>query len=115
MKSGTDNPQSLVTEACVNPEHPSLAGHFPGNPLVPGLVLLDEVLTAIQQRQPTFVPAILPAVKFLSPLRPGERFSIRLEPLAAGIEAGFRFECFTADRLLAKGSILGREAGAVSP
>ena len=32
----------------VAPDHPSLPGHFPGRPLVPGVVLLDRVLEAIE-------------------------------------------------------------------
>ena len=29
-------------------DHPSLPGHFPGRPVVPGVVLLDRVLAAIE-------------------------------------------------------------------
>ena len=85
--------------------HPSLAGHFPGHPIVPGVVLLDEVLAVIQQHRPGFVVAVLPAVKFLSPLLPDESFSVRLEPV--GLD--FRFECFTAERMLARGSLRARD------
>jgi 3-hydroxymyristoyl/3-hydroxydecanoyl-(acyl carrier protein) dehydratase len=28
-------------------DHPSVEGHFPGNPIFPGAVLLDEILHAL--------------------------------------------------------------------
>lgn len=59
-------------------DHPALAGHFPGNPLVPGVVLLDEVLAAIAARRPA-TPRTFPAVKFLSPVRPEEEIALRVE------------------------------------
>jgi 3-hydroxyacyl-[acyl-carrier-protein] dehydratase len=38
----------IVTHASVPREHPSLPGHFPGRPIVPGVVLLNLVLEAIR-------------------------------------------------------------------
>lgn len=82
-------------------DHPCLAGHFPGKPIVPAVVLLDEVLAAIQTQQPDFVVTRLPSAKFLSPLLPDETFSIRLETVGSEV----RFECFTPTRILARGSL----------
>jgi acyl-coenzyme A synthetase/AMP-(fatty) acid ligase len=59
-------------------DHPSLAGHFPGNPLVPGVVLLDAVLAYIKERRLGVVQS-LPSVKFLAPVRPGEEVQLRVE------------------------------------
>ena len=57
--------------------HPALPGHFPGNPVVPGVVLLDEVIGALQQQLGRAVRiTALPNAKFLSPLLPGQEFGI---------------------------------------
>lgn len=95
----------LVSDLLIESSHPSLDGHFPGNPVVPGVLLLDTVLAAVERRRPGFALARIPAVKFLSPLLPDEAFSIRIE--FAGAEA--RFECFTAARALARGSLRADE------
>lgn len=66
-------------------DHPAFAGHFPGTPIVPGVVLLDEVMHAIVAD--TGLPAIdwqLSSVKFLSPLKPGESVIIEHEQSANG-------------------------------
>lgn len=66
-------------------DHPAFAGHFPGTPIVPGVVLLDEVMQAIVTD--TGLPATdwqLSSVKFLSPLKPGESVTIEHERSANG-------------------------------
>lgn len=56
----------------VSEDHPALAGHFPGNPLVPGVVLLDEIIGATQKIFPDRHIEGLREAKFLQPLPPGE-------------------------------------------
>ncbi|MGH8678850.1 MAG: AMP-binding protein [Burkholderiales bacterium] len=91
-------------ETAVAPDHPALAGHFPGDPVVPGVVLLDEVISAAQRGFAlTAYPCTIKATKFLRPVRPGERMLLRLVPVA---EHEIRFECRVGGELAASGIIL---------
>ncbi|HMN44787.1 MAG TPA: hypothetical protein PKE27_09455 [Povalibacter sp.] len=69
---------TLIGEIVVPADHPSLAGHFPGNPIVPGVVLLDAVLAAIRTQRPCMLLS-MPTVKFLQPVLPQERIELRIE------------------------------------
>lgn len=64
----------------VDPAHPAFAGHFPARAVVPGVVLLDLGLRALD---PTARWTIANA-KFLSPVGPGEALVLEAEPRAKG-------------------------------
>jgi 3-hydroxymyristoyl/3-hydroxydecanoyl-(acyl carrier protein) dehydratase len=83
-------------------DHPSLAGHFPGNPVVPGVVVLQQVMDAIEDRYGPFQLLGLPWVKFLRPVRPGAAMAIAL-----GAPAGDRldFVCRCGTETVAKGQV----------
>jgi len=89
-------------------DHPSLPGHFPGAPIVPGVVLLERVLQAIEQVSgaPT-APLRLPRVKFLRPLLPGETAEVHVEPLATARDGARRwqFRVLRGDEVLATGEV----------
>jgi len=63
-------------------DHPTAAGHFPGNPIMPGALLLDSILLAVTRgtRAPTVA---IKAAKFLRPVRPGDRLRVQWEPKGA--------------------------------
>ncbi len=88
-------------------DHPSLPGHFPGNPVVPGVVILDRVCAAIEADYGTTAAWRLPQVKFLQPLLPGQEAHIehvRVE--AEGAAPRWRFKVLRADgALLASGEV----------
>ncbi|MGL6112451.1 MAG: 3-hydroxyacyl-ACP dehydratase FabZ family protein [Rubrivivax sp.] len=76
----TDATTRHVATLCVPAQHPALAGHFPGNPIVPGVVILDAVICAAEAwLDARFHLAGLSQAKFLAPLKPGEAARIELQ------------------------------------
>jgi len=83
-------------------DHPCLPGHFPGRPIVPGVVLLEQVLDAIESAHGPLAPPLrLPQVKFAQPLLPGEH----AEVLLTGAAPRWRFRIQRGDTLLASGDV----------
>lgn len=69
----------------IAPDHPAFAGHFPGHPIVPGVVLLDEAVQALAAAE-GLLPVTLQVgvAKFLVPVRPGESLSLSYKTTAPG-------------------------------
>ncbi|MFZ3041907.1 MAG: hypothetical protein WA108_08990 [Thiobacillus sp.] len=87
-------------------DHPAYAGHFPGQPILPGVVLLDEALHALAAQQGRLDAGWqLKSVKFHSPVLPGETLTLHAVELPAG---GFRFDirCHGDERGVASGSVV---------
>ncbi|QSX79299.1 beta-hydroxyacyl-ACP dehydratase [Agrilutibacter solisilvae] len=85
-------------------DHPCLPGHFPGHPLVPGVVLLDQVVGLIESTHGPLRPLRLPQVKFMQPLRPDEPARIELD--GAGPRWRFRVLREADGVLLASGELV---------
>ena len=82
-------------------DHPVFSGHFPGRPVVPGVLLLDEVQHAIESAT-GLVLVQLPMAKFLSPAVPGD--VLELEYDVDGYRVRFDIRCGT--RKIATGHFL---------
>ena len=83
---------------------PALAGHFPGNPIVPGVVVLDAVIsTAEAWLGASFHVVGLSHAKFLAPLKPDEAARIELVLRGPLLE----FSVYRGQTTIAKGALSG--------
>jgi 3-hydroxymyristoyl/3-hydroxydecanoyl-(acyl carrier protein) dehydratase len=82
-------------------DHAAFAGHFPGQPIVPAVVLLDETLHAIERQEPQLRGSWrIDSAKFHSTVGPGEAVMLNYQKTA---NAAFRFTLHVQQRLVATG------------
>ncbi|MFT3897363.1 MAG: hypothetical protein QM719_06660 [Thermomonas sp.] len=86
----------------VDPSHPSLPGHFPGAPVVPGVLVLERVVAAIEATHGPLAATRLPQVKFLQPLLPGEQAEVVVE----GAAPNWHFRVLRGDAVIASGEVV---------
>lgn len=96
MKNGTS------LELTIAPDHPAFAGHFPGHPIVPGVVLLDRILQAVCEHERLNSSRLeIQAAKFHAPVRPGQPLFLTYQEGRGG---KFVFEIVAGGNKAASGS-----------
>lgn len=89
----------------IAPDHPALPGHFPGQPLVPGVVALERVAATWKAWRGTAIACL--DAKFMQPLLPGEAATIMLHDEGGRV----RFDVARADgQMLARGTLVPADA-----
>ncbi len=92
-----------AAELHVRADEPSADGHFPGNPVIPGAVLLREVIRIVA-RDGAATCCEIRSARFFQPVRPGDRLTIRWDAQHAG-DISFTCATGTAGQRVLSGTI----------
>ena len=89
----------------IDADHPALPGHFPGYPVVPGVVILSHVLAALRGRIGASRMTGIRRLKFLRQVMPGQPLRIVIDSPKPQAEKPERvgFECWSGDALVLSG------------
>lgn len=72
-------------------DHPAFEGHFPGHPVLPGVVLLAEVIAGVERCLGLPMDRLtMKVAKFHAPVAPGSRLDVELVP---GNDIAFSISC----------------------
>jgi 3-hydroxyacyl-[acyl-carrier-protein] dehydratase len=84
-------------------DHPAFAGHFPALPVLPGAILLDEMLHAIElARGIDLTRWQIGAAKFLDTVQPGDSLILEHDAPAPGL---IRFTIHAGSRKVSSGTL----------
>lgn len=97
------DPASCVRTLRFDATHPSFVGHFPGQPIVAGVLLIEAAASALLAWRGLSVRQVIDA-KFLAPLRPDETAELELVALDGG---RFRFTVRRGADILVRGTLEG--------
>ena len=96
-------PQASEDTLGIAPNHPAFAGHFPGRPVLPAVVVLSEVLATIEARTGRSPQqGTIAAAKFFAAIAPGESLTLAHTETASG---AVRFEVRSARGVVASGTL----------
>jgi len=85
-------------------DHPAAPGHFPGDPIIPGALLLGEVLRCVESAVGApAAPWQIRSAKFLAPVRPGDRLCTDCSPQAP--DGSVRFRCVVGTLEVLRGEV----------
>jgi len=85
----------------VNSSHPSISGHFPGNPIVPGAVIIENVIKVFSRSNDPREITSLSTVKFIKPIEVNQKVDVNFLSISTEL---ISFECVSNNVVL----VLGR-------
>jgi len=100
-------PNSLEACACVPIDSIWFAGHFPGEPILPGIALVHSVYEAIVKdtanRGESVQVSSLKRIRFTGPVRPGEKMALSLTREDSDGESLFNFKVAVKESIVCSG------------
>jgi 3-hydroxyacyl-[acyl-carrier-protein] dehydratase len=106
-------------------DHPMFAGHFPGNPLVPGVILTEALAQTAgiaaasahaENERPLFLLSAIRTMKFIQAVAPEERIILRAQKMAGiGDLLQFAVEALVNGRQVASGELVLSSATLARP
>ena len=94
-------------------DSPWFSGHFPGEPILPGIALVYMAEQAIVQnalaKGEQVLLHALKRVRFTQPVRPGETLSLNIIGEEAGEEILFSFKITNKDNIVCSGAIVAKK------
>lgn len=110
-------PDRIVARKSLRAEDPCFAGHFPGHPVMPGVLIIEALAQAgavLAARQSSFDPSrqvmyfmTIDQAKFRKPVVPGDVLRLEVVPLRRGSSVWkMRGEAKVGDALVAEAEFL---------
>lgn len=93
--------RTVIESVRIASDHPSLSGHFPGYPIVPAVVILDHLMSAVLRTKQGKRVSKIRSAKFIEPVLPDIVLDIGIE--LSGSTA--KFECRTEGKLKITGQV----------
>ena len=102
-------PNALEAQADVSQDSIWFIGHFPGEPILPGIALVNTVYEVIawdaHDRGESVQISSLKRIRFTGPVRPGEKFVLNLTREDAGQERLFHFKVVVNENIVCSGLV----------
>ena len=103
----------IETEVFVPTDSLWFSGHFPGEPILPGIALIHLVWQAIVRdagkRSEEIRLDAVKRVRFTQPVRPGENLSVLITGGKAGEETLYSFKVVSRENVICSGLIAARK------
>ena len=109
----TISPNEIEALAYVPTDSPWFVGHFPNEPILPGIALINLTQQAIIEdaalKGEEIIFEALKRVRFTGPVRPGESLKVNITREEAGEESLFSFKVASEENIICSGLIAAKK------